>query len=50
MLSPIVPFPAQMSRLRGLFNAISAGWKSANPRVTAWLNEATTEIDRLRAG
>ncbi len=49
MLSPLVPFPAQVTKLRALFNAISATWKNANPKVTAWLDEATVEIDKLRA-
>ncbi len=36
-----------MSKLRDLYDRITPKWKATNPGVTAWLNEATTEIDGL---
>lgn len=38
-----------MSVLRDKYNAIAASWKNGAPKVAAWMNEATTEIDDLRA-
>lgn len=36
-----------MSDLRDAYNAISAVWKKGAPKVSAWMDLATTEIDSL---
>lgn len=38
-----------MSVLRDKFLAIAASWKTGAPRVTAWVDETTTEVDALNA-
>lgn len=37
-----------MTSLRSLYNAIAQSWKAGAPKVAAWMDRATTEIDKLR--